>query len=545
MASEPSNDTQEIVNNLVQAGFPRTDIQVVGALVYVGRDAEVSLAASREMLQTDGAREEQYRSTNLISGTLHKICINGSAFTGTFSTALDLAIQNYNDQHLSFSMARTPATDCGATITAVVQTGLDGGVSGFPSAGVPFSTINIGNQTAVHGVNTLAHVITHELGHTIGLRHSDYFDRVISCGGEPASEPEDPIGAILIPGTPSGATVGGSLMNSCFRGSETGKFSSTDIIALQYLYGTPVPPPLDFNIAFQSSSGFLTILGPGAPLPDPSFGPVAATQTSLVVAAGTSPAIARLTTGGYEVAFQGGNGHLWLTGASGTSDTGFAMRPTTSPSITALTTGGYQVAFQASNSILWTTGTAGTLNAGLGMATTTSPAIAGLNGGTYEVAFQANTGELWLLGPSSGGSTGFAMATGTSPAIVGLVTGGFEVVYQASNTVLGVTGTASTSSLGFGVAAGTSPSITGLSTGGFEVAWQAASSSLLWIYGATGTANLGFAMAPGTSPSIAGRSGGGYDLVYQANTGMLRSVGATGTGNLNLGIASGTGPVAN
>jgi len=48
----PPDETHEIIDNLVQPGFPANDIQVVAGTVYVGGDAEVSLAASREMLQT-------------------------------------------------------------------------------------------------------------------------------------------------------------------------------------------------------------------------------------------------------------------------------------------------------------------------------------------------------------------------------------------------------------------------------------------------------------------------------------------------------------
>jgi len=44
------------------------------------------------------------------------------------------------------------------------------------------------------------------------------------------------VGAIHVPGTPTTATVGGSLMNSCFRSSETGNFAASDRTALQYLY---------------------------------------------------------------------------------------------------------------------------------------------------------------------------------------------------------------------------------------------------------------------------------------------------------------------
>src|SRR5262245_41302759 len=232
-----ADETEEIIDNLVHAGFPRSDIMVVDGKVYVGRDAEVSLTASREMIRTVDAGEEQYRTTNLISTSLGKICIDGSTFTGVFSTALDLAIQNYDEQQLTFAMARTPSTGCSFTINAVLAPGVVGGSSGFPSGGLPFGTINIGDGLAPFAVDTIEHVITHEIGHTIGFRHSDYFNRAISCGGAAVNEGDAGVGAILIPGTPSGAVVGGSIMNSCFRQVETGEFSATDITALTALYG--------------------------------------------------------------------------------------------------------------------------------------------------------------------------------------------------------------------------------------------------------------------------------------------------------------------
>jgi len=240
--AQPSStdETQEIISNLVQAGFPSDDIMVADGVVYVGRDAAVSLLASREMLQNDSASgdQEQYRTTNLLSSSVTTVCVNGSAFTGSFSTALDNAIARYNAVGLTFTMKRTTGSTsgCSATITAAIAAGVVGGSSGFPSGGLPYGTINIGSGLTSYATSTITHVIMHELGHTIGFRHSDYYNRAISCGGSSSNEGSAGVGAILISGTPSTATVGGSVMNSCFRSNESGEWTSSDRTALQTVY---------------------------------------------------------------------------------------------------------------------------------------------------------------------------------------------------------------------------------------------------------------------------------------------------------------------
>ena len=232
-----TDDTQEIIDNLVQAGFPADDIMVVDGLVYTGRDAQVTLEASREMLISDPG-QEQYRTTNLVSLTLGTICVDGSRLTKEpFNTAVDNALANYNSLNLTFTMRRTRGNEAGCdALISIRLSGPTGGSSGFPSGGLPFNSINIGRGTGSFQTSTVAHVITHELGHCVGFRHSDFFNRAISCGGTPTNEGDAGIGAILIPGTPSGATVGGSVMNSCFRAVEAGVFTADDKTALNALY---------------------------------------------------------------------------------------------------------------------------------------------------------------------------------------------------------------------------------------------------------------------------------------------------------------------
>lgn len=244
-SSAPQDDqdeTAEIIDNLEKAGFPADDLLVVDGKVYAGRDAEVTLAASREMIATDGASEEQYRTNNLVAASIAKICINAPGYTGNYSTALDLAIQNYNEQGLRFSLARAPSAGCNFTINASIQAGSAGGVAGFPSGGLPYGSITLFDGLSAYSVDVIEHVITHELGHTIGFRHSDYYNRAISCGAG-GNEGDAGVGAVLVPGTPSGAVVGGSIMNSCFRANENGEFTGSDVTALRALYPANLPQP--------------------------------------------------------------------------------------------------------------------------------------------------------------------------------------------------------------------------------------------------------------------------------------------------------------
>jgi hypothetical protein len=235
---DPQAEQQEIISNLIEAGFPADDIMVHEGAVYVGRDAHVTLEASLEMLQPGKESAEQYRTTNLVGSSVTKICVNPTSTFNSYSrlsAGLDAAIANYNSLGLRFTMARGPTSGCSANITATVTSGA-GGSAGFPSGGLPYGTINIGTNLQTYSADVNEHVITHELGHTIGFRHSDYYNRAISCGGTATDEGASNVGAILISGTPSTATVGGSIMNSCFRSTETGEWTSSDITALNYLY---------------------------------------------------------------------------------------------------------------------------------------------------------------------------------------------------------------------------------------------------------------------------------------------------------------------
>lgn len=236
--------TQEIVENLIAADYPESEIEVrEDGTVIVGGDAVVSLQASREMIGLVGHEDDetdaqfrQYRTNNLVGPGVSVICVDGSGATGTMSAALDNAIANYTSLALQFDLVRTTGSNagCDAEIVVVVKGGA-GGSSGFPENGLPFGTVNVGKSTANYGLAVATHVLTHEIGHTIGFRHTDYYNRSISCGTG-GNEGDGGVGAVHIPGTPTTATINGSVMNSCFNQASTGKWTSSDLTALNALY---------------------------------------------------------------------------------------------------------------------------------------------------------------------------------------------------------------------------------------------------------------------------------------------------------------------
>jgi len=242
--SEATDDspeaTDEIVQNLRTAGFPASEIEVrEDRTVWVGGDAVVGLDASRELagVRVDAPDEfRQYRTTNLIDSTIATICVSAVGWTGNMSTALDSAISNYNILNLSFNMRRTTGnpSGCDAVITANAVPGT-GGSAGFPSNGDPYHEINIG--TGIGSLANLTQVTTHELGHTIGFRHTDFYNRTISCGIG-GDEGQSDSGAHHIPNTPTTAVLNGSVMNACYNSGSTGAWTIGDVSANNELYGT-------------------------------------------------------------------------------------------------------------------------------------------------------------------------------------------------------------------------------------------------------------------------------------------------------------------
>jgi hypothetical protein len=189
------------------------------------------------------AETEQYRTTNLVSALPRVITISVTNLPTVYGNAVDAMITRYNNLGLRFTFQRAAAGDTGDIDVVGFNEGPSGGYitlgsSGFPSGGDPYNEIQMNTNSQAYGANPnlgyLTSVLQHEVGHCIGFRHTDYSNRAYSCGGSTANEGQSDVGAIRIPGTPSGPDAA-SFMLACSNGSDR-TFNANDKIALNYLY---------------------------------------------------------------------------------------------------------------------------------------------------------------------------------------------------------------------------------------------------------------------------------------------------------------------
>lgn len=184
---------------------------------------------------------EQYRTTNLVTGTPRtiKVALDAKlAEKAGYNEALAEMVRRYNAENLGLTFE---VNSVGTNITFVTGNGSYLASAGFPTnSGQPYGQVKInaraiGSSTSNTFINYLATIMSHECGHCIGFRHTDYMDRSFSCGGAPSNEGASTVGAILIPGTNPNPDAG-SFMLACIGSGVNRYFNANDKTALNYLY---------------------------------------------------------------------------------------------------------------------------------------------------------------------------------------------------------------------------------------------------------------------------------------------------------------------
>ena len=233
----PQTVSQNSLDKIYALGFSKNNVTRDEGDYVVEGDIRISEAELSNIPESQFLRvgsEEQYRTYNLVSGLPRTITVSiASRLPSSYADALDEALARYNALGLLLTFTRVSS---GADIALVRGNGNYLASAGFPSGGEPYSQVKvnsnaIGNQPQ----GTVASIIAHEIGHCIGFRHTDYMNRQFSCGGQFANEGASSVGAVHIPGTPTGPDPN-SWMLSCIGSGQNRPFNSNDRTALNYLY---------------------------------------------------------------------------------------------------------------------------------------------------------------------------------------------------------------------------------------------------------------------------------------------------------------------
>ncbi len=186
--------------------------------------------------------QEQYHTFNLVRRTPRtlKVWVNPS-LAQIFIDATDSAVARYNVEPLDLTFVRVTKKG-GSDIQIDPDPSVGLASAGFPTnGGKPYKNILVNPNAPVSNVPTWTTIIAHEIGHCIGFRHTDWYDRSISgCpGGGSEGQETNGIGAVHIPGTPDKTDPDadpGSWMLSCIGATSNRPFTFADSVALDYLY---------------------------------------------------------------------------------------------------------------------------------------------------------------------------------------------------------------------------------------------------------------------------------------------------------------------
>ncbi|HYG04161.1 MAG TPA: M57 family metalloprotease [Chryseosolibacter sp.] len=234
--SSSNGVSDEALAKIRALGFSAENVQLVDDGYLVEGDIMLhahDLDGPADSKKLRIAEVEQYHTFNLVDGPRTITVSVSGTVSGAFSNAVNNAIARYNAQNLSISMQRVSSG--GDINIKMVNTGRYIASAGFPDRqGDPYPTVNYAKKYSNYSDGFMTTVIAHEIGHCIGFRHTDYMNRAYSCGSG-GSEGAGSVGAVHIPGTPTGPD-NASWMLACLSASTNRPFNANDREALSYLY---------------------------------------------------------------------------------------------------------------------------------------------------------------------------------------------------------------------------------------------------------------------------------------------------------------------
>jgi hypothetical protein len=236
----PERQPEDLAAMVEALGFRGDMVQDFGDYVLVEGDIRITKDELRRAAPRGAdplGPRFQYRTTNLV-GTpkINNITVDLSGLNSqtAWKSAAQTALAHWNGITNSY-VKLTEGTPADITVATACTSSNVAAYASFPSAGNPGSTIYVNTCFGYSTSNAQkVHNMVHELGHTLGFRHSNYTQQGETAGLE---------GAVHIGGTPTSGNAGGSVMNGGTALNSWGGFASSDLTAVRSLYPLPAPVP--------------------------------------------------------------------------------------------------------------------------------------------------------------------------------------------------------------------------------------------------------------------------------------------------------------
>lgn len=232
LPAAPARLSDSLAQKVADLGFRADMIVDKGEYFLVEGDISILKSALAGPRSAPGGPRFQYHTHELVSQAKMaqglKVDLSGIASNSAWVTAAREAMARWNWTNSKIHLVEGSPADISFHFANLGTNNY--ALASWPSGGNPGATIHINPTYSSISASRKLWLLVHEIGHTLGNRHSNWDDLNEEYSPEHLTR-----GANHIPGTPTGADAN-SVMTGGVGARSWNGFSSYDNTAAQYLY---------------------------------------------------------------------------------------------------------------------------------------------------------------------------------------------------------------------------------------------------------------------------------------------------------------------